>query len=347
MNYTELAKVFLIYKLYEFDISNVKDNFDIVKLENKIKESKDIEELHTACKLIAKNGLKQITTLFLALKNFYEYLESRNDTLSNVDTDYLEDYINRYCINLNISFGYRSNYKINIVAFLNYIDKECKLEHKFNIDKFKIVNKKITPESIDWLDFKTFSRVNKEILKYPYKKNEELARNRDILIFRLFCFSGILMQEMANLTMDSFVFKDNMMFLKVESDTEARNREIPLPKEKLIRYYNKYIELKEPDTKTFFYGKNKQKIETSFLSELVKKYLDFCKVDVRDKTPKLLRKTYALILNNTQNENGFTQPEQNIKYLLGLANTSQLREILKYGTIDVTTASSVFANLDI
>ena len=79
----------------------------------------------------------------------------------------------------------------------------------------------------------------------------------------------------------------------------------------------------------------------------MKKYLDFCKVDVRDKTPKLLRKTYALILNNTQNENGFTQPEQNIKYLLGLANTSQLREILKYGTIDVITASSVFANLDI
>ena len=266
-----------------------KDNFDIDKLENKIKESKNIEELHTSCKLIAKHGLKQITTLFLALKNFYEYLESRNDTLLSVDTDYLEDYINRYCINLNISFGYRSNYKINIVAFLNYIDKECKLEHKFNIDKFKIINKKITPESIDWLDFKTFSRVNKEILKYPYKKNEELERNRDILIFRLFCFSGILMQEMAKLTIDSFIFKDNMMFLKIESDTEARNRQIPLPKEKLIRYFNKYIELKEPNTKTFFYGKNKQKIETSFLSELVKKYLDFCKVDVRDKTPKLLR----------------------------------------------------------
>ena len=42
MNYIELAKVFLIYKLYEFDISNVKENFDIDKLENKIKESKNI-----------------------------------------------------------------------------------------------------------------------------------------------------------------------------------------------------------------------------------------------------------------------------------------------------------------
>jgi integrase len=152
---------------------------------------------------------------------------------------------------------------------------------------------------------------------------------------------------MANLTMDSFVFKDNMMFLKINSDIEARNREIPLPKEKLMRYYNKYIKLKEPDTKTFFYGKNKQKIESSFLTDIVKKYLDFCKVDARDKTPKMLRKTYALILNNQKGKDGFTQPEQNIKYLLGLANTSQLREILKYGTIDVVTASTVFENLEI
>jgi hypothetical protein len=83
------------------------------------------------------------------------------------------------------------------------------------------------------------------------------------------------------------------------------------------------------------------------LTDIVKKYLDFCKVDARDKTPKMLRKTYALILNNQKGKDGFTQPEQNIKYLLGLANTSQLREILKYGTIDVVTASTVFENLEI
>jgi len=345
MDYIELIKNYLIYKLYEFDISKVKADFDIVNLEQKLQNSKDIEELHVACKLIAKQGLKQISTLFLPLKNFYEYLESKKDTLLKVDTNYLEEYINKHCIDLDMSFGYRSNYKVTLVAFLNYLDKECSLEHKFNIEKFKVINKKTTNDLVDWLDFKTFSRVVKEILKYPYKENQELEKNRDILVFRLFCFSGILIQEMANLTMDSFVFKDGMMFLKIKSNTEARNREIPLPKEKLIRYYNKYLELKEPDTKTFFYGKNKQKIETSFLSDTVRKYLDFCKVDVRDKTPKMLRKTYALILNNQKGKDGFTQPEQNIKYLLGLANTSQLREILKYGTIDVITASSVFENL--
>lgn len=347
MDYIELAKDYLIYKLYEFDISKVKDSFSLTDLESEIQNSNNIEDLHKACKLVAKQGLKQITTLFLSLKKFYEYLESKNDKLLIVDTEYVEQFINKYCVDLDISHGYRSNYKINIVAFLNYLDKENKLDSKFNIKKFKVTNKKASNVLIDWLDFKTFSRVNKEILKYPYEKNEELEKNRDILIFRLFCFSGILMQEMASLTSESFVFKDNLMYLKIEGNTEARNRLIPLPKEKLIRYYNKYVKLKAPDTKTFFYGKNKQKIETSFLTDIVKKYLDFCKVDVRDKTPQMLRKTFALIMNNEKGKDGFTQPEANIKKLLGLANTSQLREILKYGTIDVTTSSSVFEKLEI
>lgn len=255
MNYIELAKDFLIYKLHRLDISKVKDSFDVINLGNQIQNSKNIEELHTVCKLIAKKGLKQINTLFLPLKSFYEYLESKKESLLNVDTFYLEDYINKVCIDLDISFGYRSNYKVTLVAFLNYVDKDYKYEHKFNINKFKVINKKVSTKLIDWIDIKTLSKVNKEILKYPYKKNEELEKNRDILIFRLFCFSGILINEMASLKTDSFIFRDNMMYLKVEGNADSKNREIPLPKEKLIRYYNRYLELEIQMQKLFFVAK--------------------------------------------------------------------------------------------
>ena len=152
---------------------------------------------------------------------------------------------------------------------------------------------------------------------------------------------------MALLTLDSFIFKDNMMFLKIEGNSESKNREIPLPKDKLIRYYNKYIDFRNPKAKSFFYNKDFNQIEVSLLSEIVKRLLEFCNVSIIDKTPKMLRKTYALFLNNEKGKDGFTQPEQNIKYLLGLANTTQLREILKYGSIDIETASSAFENLEI
>ena len=80
---------------------------------------------------------------------------------------------------------------------------------------------------------------------------------------------------MASLTLDSFIFKDNMMFLKIEGNSESKNREIPLPKDKLIRYYNKYIDFRNPKAKSFFYNKDFNQIEVSLLSEIVKRLLEF------------------------------------------------------------------------
>ena len=349
INYIEFSKEFLIFKLHTLDKSKVKDDFDVIEFEENIKSTNSMEDLHFVCKQIAFKGLKQITTLFNPIKNFFEYLNNTNKDLLDIDTNFIEHYINKICIDMKLSYGTRANYKTTLVSFFTYIDNTCDFEKKFHIKKIKVnsIDESLKPTNklIDWLDTDTLIRVNKEILNYF--KDDSFEKHRDILIFRLFCFSGILPNEMASLTLNSFIFKDSMMFLKIEGNSESKNREIPLPKEKLIRYYNKYIELRNPNAKSFFYNKDNKQIEVNLLSEIVKRLLEFCNVSARDKTPKMLRKTYALFLNNEKGKDGFTQPEQNIKYLLGLANTTQLREILKYGTVDVVTASCVFENLEI
>jgi len=349
-DYIDYAKEYLIYKLHIFDTSKVSDDFDVIKLENKLNKATSINELHEASRFIATKGLKQITTVSNALKNFYLHLQEVDTKLVEVDTKYIEHYINKTCIDNELSFGTRQNYKNNIVAFLNYLDKEH--ETNFNIKKIKIISIEESTKSvgklIDWLDTKTFMRVNKEILDYWKKEDDNLEKNRDILIFRLFSFSGILPNEMANLTLDSFIFNDNQMILRVNG-IGTKNREIPLPKEKLIRYFNSYVKQRDNKSKTFFYSPSEhgKAISTKYLNLVVKRLLEFTKVDVADKTPKMLRKSYAIILNNEKGADGLTQPEQNIKYLLGLSNTTQLRELLRYATIDVITASKVFENMEI
>ena len=349
-DYIGYAKDYLIYKLHSFDKSKVNNDFDVIELEDKLNNSTNINELHEASKLIATKGLKQITTVSNALKNFYNHLQKFDDELVKVDTKHIEHYINKVCINNELSFGTRQNYKNNIVSFLTYLDKEHKTD--FKIEKIKVhsieESKKSSNKLIDWLDTKTFIHVNKEILSYWKKDNDSLERNRDILIFRIFSFSGVLPNEMATLTLDSFVFKGREMFLNIDGEG-AKKREIPLPKEKIIRYYNSYIKQREKRAETFFYSPSdyKKTIDTKYLNLVVKKLLDFTKVDVRDNTPKMLRKSYAIILNNEKGADGLTQPEQNIKYLLGLSNTTQLRELLKYATIEVVTASKVFDKMKI
>lgn len=245
-DYIDYAKEYLIYKLHIFDTSKVSDDFDVIKLENKLNKATSINELHEASRFIATKGLKQITTVSNALKNFYLHLQEVKTELVEVDTKYIEHYINKTCIDNELSFGTRQNYKNNIVAFLNYLDKEH--DTNLNIKKIKVTSveesSKSDEELIDWLDTKTFMRVNKEILGYWKKEDDSLEKNRDILIFRIFSFSGILPNEMANLTLDSFIFNDNQMILRIDG-IGAKNREIPLPKEKLIRYFNSYVKQRE------------------------------------------------------------------------------------------------------
>lgn len=353
--YLNYLRSFLKYKLHTLDKKNIKDDFDVIVLDDRLSDEKvsSIDELHSMSNLIASKGLKQITPISNAIKNFYKFLIDSKCTFADINTVLLTDYINRICIDSNLSYGTRSNYKNSLTAFFTYIDNEFKNDFKFNIGKIKVTSIGTSSKSkehlVDWLDTPTIIKINKEILKYPFnKKDNDFERNRDILIFRLFLFSGILPNEMVELTLESFVFEDEYMTLHIDG-IGSRNRNIPLPKAKLVRYHNQYLKVRDTKSKNFFYSPSESanKIDSKFLSIVVKRLLEFSKIDIKDKTPKMLRKTYAIFLNNEKNEDGFTQPEKNIQYLLGITNITTLRKLLKYHSIELMTASKVFDGLNI
>lgn len=353
-DYIQLAKEFLIYKLTTFDTKNAKSSFCVIKSEDKLQKCSTIEDIHKECNNIASQGIKQITQFSNAVKKFYYYLNDKKATLNDVDTNFITDYINRSCVDLKLGNGTRTNYKNALFAFCKYLDEENLFDKKFNIGRIKVSSDNNGKENklTDWLDTKTFKFVNTKILDYykqdKYKnKDIELEKSRDILIFRLFSFSGILPSEMMNLDIGSFIFEDETMSVEIVG-TGAKGRVIPLPKPKLIRYYKEYMKQRDNKAVKFFYSPSNplEKIDAKYLNLVVKKLLDFTEIVCRDKTPKMLRKTYAILLNNEKGSDGFTQPEKNIQYLLGMSNISQLRELLRYHTIEVMTASKVFDNLE-
>jgi hypothetical protein len=84
------------------------------------------------------------------------------------------------------------------------------------------------------------------------------------------------------------------------------------------------------------------------VTEIVRDILVFAKINVRDKNPTMLRKTFAIYLNTEKNpETGLTMPEKNIQELMGIKNISQLKEILKLHSVEVMTASKHFLDLKI
>lgn len=349
MNYIDILKKYFKYKLHTLDISKTKSDFDAIALERELlsDEVKTIDDLHTKCNLIASKGLKQITSSSNGIKNFFKFLESKKQGFEDINKELIDHYINKECKDFNLSFGTRKNYRNAIVSFCNFVDEKKLKAVKFNIGKIEVIEDKNEIQNItDWLDTTSFVKIGNDILKFNF--SNEFERNRDILIFRLFCYSGILPNEMASLTLNSFIFKDDLMILKIDG-IGAKKREIPLPKRKLIVYFNKYLELRDKKSKTFFCSPSdsKNKIDPIYLTSVVKKLLLFTQVEVKDKTPKMLRKSYAILLHNEKGTNGLTQSEKNIQYLLGIRSISEVRELLKYNTLDVMTASNVFEHLDI
>ncbi|MEA2017871.1 MAG: site-specific integrase [Campylobacterota bacterium] len=347
--YLQFAQRFLKEKLYILNKKNVKKDFDVVKFEEKLIDAniKNFTELHNKTKEIARAGLTQISQPSIAIKNFYKYLDNKIDNIVQIDTNLVSDYVNKECINNGLGLGTRTNYRNSIVDFINFTENNS--VYKFNLEKIRVISatkdKKNKSKLIDWIDKNQLSFLNTEILKYNHR--DDFTKCRNILIIRLFMFSGIEPNEMTRLKEDNFIFEDGEMYLRIDKTASREERTIPLPKGKFVVYFNKYIEEKKSKSSSkyfFFNDKNtSESISTLSLKYITKELIDFTGIKVKDKTPSMLRKSFAIILNNEKDPvTGLTQPEKNIQYLLGVQNLSRLRQLLKFSTISVVQSSRVF-----
>lgn len=341
-NYINFTRDFLAHKLNTLDKTKTNENFNLDELTNDLANADSFDELHAICKKISSRGLKQINILFLPIKLFFESLEEKE--INNITKQIVEDFLNNKCTSLKLRYGTRLNYKNSLVSFFDYINSCHNLEKKIDIKSIVLSNIENNVKTNDWINLKELIRINKEIESYIKLGDEIQERYKDILIFNLLSFSGILPNEIISLTEDSFIFRDNEMILKIKGDSNSKNREIPLPKGLIFNNFNNYVKQRNKNIKYFFYNKEKKQLEINYILETVKKFLKFANTEVKDRTPKMLRRSYALILNNERGGNELTQNEQNIKYLLGLANTTQLRDLLKNSSIKVNTVPNIFEN---
>ena len=352
-DYLKWCKEYFAYKVLTFDKDSVSDDFDVVEMEEKIKSDNitNLEELHEVVRESANKGLGQLSNLSIGVKKFFEFIKNDIVSLDKIDEVTINTFVNKKCLDDKLSFGTRNNYKKGIVGLLTFIIKESKTK-SFKIDSKEIEvienteSKRDKSKLIDWMDLKMISKANKELLKYPFEN--EFEKCRDILIFRLFCFSGIEPKELINLKEENFIFDNGEMLIKIFETPSRKERTIDLPKPYLIRYFNKYKELKENKTDLFFYHHkySSKPLDNDFVTNVVKKILDFANIKVRDKTPRMLRKSLAINLNNEKNpETGLTMPEKNIQELLGIKNSTEFANMLKLNSIDVMTASKHFLNL--
>ena len=200
--------------------------------------------------------------------------------------------------------------------------------------------KKHIPEAMSKDEIKLF---NQKLLSYPYTDDFEEARN--ILISRFVLFGGILPSELVNLKHDNISLTKDKMILHIDG-AGAKKRDIELPSNQFLNHWKMYLELKSINkTGYLFYASTNEdkKMDVNFVNVIIKKMLNYAKINKKELTPKLLRTTFAVYLHNNPNpKTNRAVPLKVIQALLGHSNIQHTKDLLGYKIAEDMSYSDVF-----
>jgi integrase len=223
-----------------------------------------------------------------------------------------------------------------IIELLGFIEKSNMDNFKFNIDYEKVRLVKPKPKIHDSMDSAEFNRFSKVLPRYLYDSDFEKCRN--ILICRILLYSGITPSELLSLDVGkNFIIGDKTFIIVLDN----RKVDIELPRNKIVRHFNKYMELKEnrKDTKIFYDVSVKQ------INEIVKSLLEFASIKRRDMNATLLRVSFAVYLYNSR-ENNLQYNITTIQHLLGHSNRADTENMIGFHDKKYASISDVFDKED-
>ena len=112
-------------------------------------------------------------------------------------------------------------------------------------------------------------------------------------------YSGITPKELVSLKLGKSLIVDKKSIYI--SKSIGRTVDIELPRNKLIKYINRYLELKEENKNGYFFyalTNKDEMLHTVMVNELVKTMLEYAKIKRREMNATLLRVSLAVYLYN-------------------------------------------------
>lgn len=328
-------KEYLSYKALEFFENSTNNSVDdIIASIELIKNSKDIDEAKHNTNLLIRNGLGSMSRINNAVYKLYIYSIGKIDTIKSIDTNYLQDFKKW----LTIGEATKKSYIDVVLELFTYIQNSNSEKYRFDIEQsiVRVHKKNVPKKTIDVMDDAEFEYFAKSLTKFKYKNEYEKARN--ILICRIFLFSGITTEELLSLQFEkSFIIESEKVLIRLEN----RKRDIDLPRRLIISYFNRYKELaiKNMD---YDIGNNPLiNLSKRQIQNIVKEMLEFAEIKREPLTPQLIRYSFLVYLYNkrcTDNEISF----KTIHEISGITNKKELEKILNIFDKESVSISKIF-----
>ncbi|MBT3280045.1 MAG: tyrosine-type recombinase/integrase [Campylobacteraceae bacterium] len=263
-----------------------------------IKGFDNIHKLKLITKEVRNIGISSIHVYYLPLEKLYNYMiQFGAGSMKEIDEELLSDFLASETANL--SDATKKNYRIALLGFFGYIDKQNE-EENGNIYRYGIELKnwgglagKSGTKLPSYLNKEEVNKFITAIDKYEFKNSILAVRNR--LVIKIILYTGIRVGEAININIKDFVKEDDAYIIQVRG--KGNKPRVVMIKEKIIKSdLSTWLDTRCCDDNLFLCNQKGKKLTQAYISRIVEQILMSIGLRKEKNGAHMLRHTFATLL---------------------------------------------------
>ncbi len=254
-----------------------------------------IEELSQLAKEARNAGLIGVNTYYKPLEKLYRYLTSLGPaSLKEIDEETLIDFLTSATAGL--SDATKKNYRIALINFFGYIDKNNEDKHLFDIElkNWGGLRGKAGQKLPVYLSEEEIAAFLEAIDTYPFR-SDVAARNRAII--KTILFTGIRVSEAINLTTKDMIPQGDVYLIKIVGKGN-KSRVVMIKSEKIQKDLDEWLQKRKCQEGLLFCNNKGGALTQAYISKMVEKILLSSGIRKEKNGAHMLRHTFATLLYN-------------------------------------------------
>lgn len=288
---------FIRYKVSTLSNSNVTNKDKLSDVSNDLaKNIHSIEDLTLKVRELRKIGMNGTNVYYIPLEKFYHhFLKFGAASLKEIDEELLIEFLTSSTSDL--SDATKKNYKIALITFLNYIDKQNQddtgIMHRYDIElkKWRGLNSKSGIKLPSYIKKEEIKKFLKTLNDYKFGA-KIAARNR--LIIKLILYTGIRISEALKIEMKDMFKEDNIYVFQIKG--KGNKHRVVMIKEDIIKSDLEDWLSRKPHTNLLFSNQKGEIISQSYIYTKIEKILTDAHINTQKKGVHTLRHTFASLL---------------------------------------------------
>ncbi|EEC4842794.1 tyrosine-type recombinase/integrase [Campylobacter lari] len=262
---------------------------------------KNIQELDAYVKKARNAGLSGVNTYFNPLKKLYEYLLFyKLYSLKQIDEELLVEIL--ASISASLSDASKKNYRIAVINFFAFLDKQNEEDQKAHIFDINLKNWAGISGSkgVKLPEYMSEDEVSKfldAIDNTDFKSNT--IRNR--LIIKIIIFTGIRVSEAINIKLKDISEENDLYIIRIRA--KGNKYRVVMIKKELIEHLLKDVRVNYLSCDgLLFVNRNGKALTQAYVSRIVEQILFKAGIRKQKNGAHMLRHTFATLLYKKQKD---------------------------------------------